>query len=255
VSALVTLETVDGVAYVTLNRPDKLNAITVALRDDFLAVLDTVRTDPGIRCVVLRAEGKAFCTGQDLGERAPIVEGTPIDLGAALEDGINRIVLALTDLPQPTIAAVQGVAVGAGASLAIACDIVLAAEPASFHFSFSRLGLVPDSGASWLLPRKIGQARAASVLLTATPISAAEATNWGLVSQLAPDADALDTLARDMAVQLASRSPEALRATKTLLASSFKTDLATQLELEADAQTQAGHSDAYKAALTRFLKR
>lgn len=255
VAGLVTLETARDVAYVTLNRPDKLNAITIGLRDELLDVLGRVGADADIGCVVLRGAGKAFCTGQDLAERAPILAGTAIDLGAALEEGINRIVLDLARLPQPTIASVQGPAVGAGASLAIACDIVLASQDAGFHFGFTRMGLVPDSGASWLLPRKIGLARASSALLGGAPISAGQALEWGLVSQLAQQADSLDAIVRETAEQLAGRSRDVMRATKSLLSSSLDSDLATQLKREATAQTRAGHGDAYHAVLRSFLER
>lgn len=255
VTDLVTLDTARGVAYVTLNRPDKLNAINVALRAELLEVLSCVGADTDIGCVVLSGAGKAFCTGQDLAERAPILAGTAIDLGVALEQGINRIILELTRLPQPTIASVQGLAVGAGASLAIACDIVLASQDASFHFSFSRLGLVPDSGASWLLPRKIGLARATSTFLAAAPINALRALDWGLVHQTARQAEDLDLIVRETAEQLAGRSRDVMAATKSLLSASLDSDLETQLKREAAAQTRAGQGDAYRAALRSFIDR
>lgn len=255
VTDLIKLEMAKGVAYVTLNRPDKLNAITIGLRDELLDVLGRVGADADIGCVVLRGAGKAFCTGQDLAERAPILAGTAIDLGAALEEGINRIILDLARLPQPTVASVQGPAVGAGASLAVACDIVLASQDASFNFGFTRLGLVPDSGASWLLPRKIGLARASATLLGGAAISAGQALDWGLVSQLAPQADDLAAIVSETAEQLAERPQDVMRATKSLLSSSFDSDLATQLKREAAAQTRAGHGDAYRAVLRSFLER
>ena len=253
--ALVSLTIDEGVAFVTLDRANKLNAITIELRDQLLDVLAHINDNPDVRCVVLRANGKAFCTGQDLGERTSIIEGTPIDLGAALEEGMNRVILALTHLPQPTIAAVQGTAVGAGASLAIACDIVLASKSAAFHFSFLRLGLVPDSGASWLLPRKVGMARAAAILLSAAPISSEQAMAWGMVTVLDEDTDALDERTSDMARTIASRDPRATRDTKRLLLEGAHCDLSHQLHAEARAQTRAGHSSAYRNALTRFFGR
>nr|WP_246349678.1 enoyl-CoA hydratase-related protein [Devosia subaequoris] len=255
VSSLVTLETAKGVAYVTLNRPDKLNAITIALRDELLDVLGRVGADADIGCVVLRGAGRAFCTGQDLAERAPILAGTAIDLGVALEEGINRIILELATLPQPTIACVQGLAVGAGASLAVACDIVLASHDASFHFSFSRLGLVPDSGASWLLPRKIGLARATSTFLEAVPINALQALDWGLVHQTAQQTEDLNVIACETAQKLAGRSRDVMAATKSLLSASLDSDLETQLKREAAAQTRAGQGAAYRAALRSFIDR
>lgn len=251
---LISLERHDGIAYVTLERADKLNAITVPLRNRFLEVLDEVAADRSILCVVLRAHGRAFCAGQDLAERRPIVEGHPIDLGAALREGINRIILAIAALPQPVVAAVQGMAVGAGASLALAADVVVASEDAVFHFSFARLGLAPDSGASWILTRKAGPARAASILLTAEPLPARTASAWGLVTECVP-ADALEETATRIARSIAAHPPEAVQAAKSLIVSALSSSLADQLDLEARAQTAAGHAPAYREKLMAFFER
>lgn len=251
----VLLQRREGVAYVTLNRADKLNAINVGLRDALLAALAEIEADTDVHCVVLQAAGRAFSAGQDLDERAPILAGTPIDLGAALEAGINRLILAIAQLPQPVIAAVQGRAVGAGAGLALACDLMVAGPGASLHFSFSRLGLVPDSGSSWFLQRRLGPYRAAQALLLAEPIPAASARDMGLVAALSESDDTVSALAEAMAARIAKGSPEAIRATKALLREAAANDLASQLQAEARQQTRAGHSDAYRQALAGFLNR
>lgn len=252
---LVNLTRIDAVAYLTLSRPEKFNAITVGLRNDLLAALAELAADQSVNCVVLQAEGRAFCAGQDLGERAPIVHGTPIDLGAALEEGINRVILAITDLPQPVIAAVQGKAVGAGASLALACDLVVCSMNASFHFSFVQLGLVPDSGSSWFLQQRLGQARAARALLLCEPIMAQSALEMGLVAALADTEEDAQSMAKSMANAIATASPQAIRATKILMRQSSANDLPAQLAVEAKHQSEAGHSQAYRQALESFLTR
>lgn len=252
---LVTLTRSDRVAIITLCRPDKLNAITIALRDELLDKLEEVAADPGIGCVVLEAEGRCFSAGQDLDERAPIAAGTPIDLGAALEAGINRIILALASLPQPVIAAVQGKAIGAGAGLALACDLVVAGPEACFHFTFARLGLVPDSGTSWFLHRRLGAGRAAQALYLSQPIDARRALDWGLVAEIAADEEGPGKRARELAQEIAARPSEAIRATKTLLRQALENDLTAQLHAEAARQTIAGHSDSYREALKAFFAR
>lgn len=249
------LDRIDGVAYITLNRPEKYNAITVDLRNELLTALAEVASDRAVNCVILQAKGRAFCAGQDLNERAPIVQGKPIDLGAALDEGINRIILAITNLPQPIIATVQGKAIGAGAALALACDLVVSDANASFHFNFLRLGLVPDSGSSWFLQRRLGPALATKILLLGEPIDAKSASDMGLVAEVGETQDAAAALAQSMADIIAAASPEATRATKLLLRKAGVNDLPTQLAVEAEHQTRAGHAPAYRHALEKFLTR
>lgn len=249
---LISLERKDGVAHLTLERPDKLNAITVALRDELLDALAAIAADETTRCVVLSGRGRAFCTGQDLSERAPILAGVDMDLGAALNEGINRVILALSQLPQPVVVAVQGAAVGAGASLALACDILVAADNARFHFSFAKLGLSADGGASWFLSRKIGSARAASILLRGDYFDATTGRDWGLISAVVP-IEKLEEAALTCASAIAENSPIATRAIKSLLAQATQLPLTEQLSLEAVAQTTAGRSDDYKARLRVFF--
>ncbi|MBE7732923.1 enoyl-CoA hydratase/isomerase family protein [Devosia faecipullorum] len=252
---LVRLRIESGVAYLTLNRPAKLNAISIPLRDALLEALASIRADKTIGCVVLDAEGRAFCAGQDLEERAPILDGEDMDLGQALSEGINRVIAELVALPQPSIAAVQGVALGAGASLALACDLVVMTPAAALDFGFVRLGLVPDSGASWLLPRKVGSARASMCLLTGARIGSTQSLAWGLASAVAETEPELRAMVEEMAANIARLPPSAVQATKTLLEHSGGQTLGGQLRREAEAQALRGRSQDYKKALARFLKR
>ena len=251
----VRLRIESGVAYLTLNRPAKLNAISIPLRDALLAALANIRADKTIGCVVLEAEGRAFCAGQDLDERAPILDGEDMDLGQALSDGINRVIAELVTLPQPSIAAVQGVALGAGASLALACDLMMMAPEAALDFGFVRLGLVPDSGASWLLPRKIGSARASMCLLTGARIGSTQCLAWGLASAMAETEPELRANVEKMAANIAQLPMGATQATKALLDYDCDHTLVAQLQREAEAQAVRGRSLDYKQALSRFLKR
>lgn len=255
VDAPVQLRTESGVAYLTLNRPAKLNAISIPLRDALLTALAGIRADDSIGCVVLEARGRAFCAGQDLDERLPILAGQPIDLGEALSEGINRIIAELVALPQPTIAAVQGVAIGAGASLALACDLLVMTPAAALDFSFVRLGLAPDSGASWLLPRKAGAARAAWCLLAGSRVSAVQAVEWGLACAVAETESDLRAEVDQLAMLIAGLPNGATGAAKALLQLGPDRTLADQLQSEAQAQTLRGHSPDYSDALARFVKR
>lgn len=250
---LVELRRKNGVARITLNRPERLNAINIPMREALLAAIGAVQADEGVHIVVLDAAGRAFCAGQDLAERAPLLAGADIDLGQALQEGINRVVCALAGFRQPVISLVQGAAVGAGAGLALSADIVLASDEARFDFNFARLGLVPDSGTSWLLPRRIGPARAAMTLLQGKPVSAREAADWGLIAELAPDNDSLRNRGSELAAGLAELSPETLRDCKALLAASAGNTLPQQLDAEATGQSRAGRRRFYHEKLAAFL--
>lgn len=253
-SPLVALTVEEGVAMIALNRPDRLNAISIPLREAFLAALSRIDADPEIRCVILRAEGRFFCAGQDLEERWPIVHGHALDLGEALRVGINRMILGLTQLRQPVVACLQGDAVGAGASLALACDLIHASREARLHFSFAKLGLGPDSGASWLLASRIGHARAAELLLQARPLAATDARAWGLVNDCqAPER--LEAGVMECARHIAALPSDAVTAAKALLRQAPAGDLAEQLEKEALTQSRLGRSEAYRQRLAAFLSR
>src|SRR3954453_10492595 len=180
---LVRSETTDGIATVTLDRPDALNALTIPMKEQLLSAFRAIGRDREVRAVVLTGVGRAFCAGQDLKER---LEPDATPLVVEVRDRYNPIIRAMRSLPQPIVGAINGVAAGAGASLAFACDLRIAAEGASFVLAFGRIGLVPDSGATWLLPRLVGAARAAEVVLTGEPIVAAEAERLGLVAKVVP---------------------------------------------------------------------
>lgn len=248
----IELVIADGVAQLNLARPEKLNAISVRMRGELLDALERIATDDAVRCVVVSAHGRAFCVGQDLQERAPLLEGDDIDLGSELEAGINRVVEAIVALPQPVICALKGVAVGAGASIALACDILIASEKASLGFGFVGMGLVPDGGATWLLTRKAGPARASAILMQSAHVTARQMSEFGLAWQtVAPEA--VDKEAQSVAAHLATSPPYSVRATKALMASAYSQPLDAQLSLEAEAQTLAGRSREYLETLKRFL--
>jgi len=239
------------VATITLNRPSALNALTIPMKERLVEVLGRVSVDRAVRVVVLTGAGRAFCAGQDLKER--LEPGAP-PLGEELTRRYNPIVRALRTIPQPVIAAINGVAAGAGASLAFASDLRIAAEGASFVLAFGRIGLVPDSGATWTLPRLVGAARASEIALLGDPVSAADALRIGLVSRVVPDA-LLAAEAAAMAARLAAGAPLAMTLTKRALGAAFERDLDAALVAEADAQERAGSSRDHAEGLTAFVEK
>ena len=241
----------DGVATITLNRPGALNALTIPMKERLLAVLLDLAASRDARAVVLTGAGRAFCAGQDLKER---LEPDPVPLDEELERRYNPIVRALRGLPQPSIAAVNGVAAGAGASLAFACDLRIAAEGASFVLAFGRIGLVPDTGATWTLPRLVGAARAAEMAFLGDPISAAEALRVGLVSRVVAAED-LGAEAAAMAGRVAGLAPGATAATKALLARALDVELEAALDAEAAAQAAAGGHADHAEGLAAFVEK
>ena len=245
------LETVDAVATITLDRPDALNALTVPLKHELLAAFERIAADPGVRAVVVTGAGRAFCAGQDLRER---LEAEAAPLADELRLRYNPLIRAMVRLPKPIVGAINGVAAGAGASLAFACDIRLAVEGASFLLAFGKVGLVPDSGATWLLPRLIGGAKAAELALTGEPLRAVDAERLGLVARIVP-ADALAAEAHALAVRLAAGPPRAAALTKRALAASWDATFDEQLELEADLQGEAGSTADHAEGIAAFLDR
>ena len=243
---------VDGpVATITLDRPEALNALTVPVKVALREALERLAVDRAVRAVILTGAGRAFCAGQDLAEReAP--DAAPLDV--ELRERYNPIILALRAMGQPVIAAVNGVAAGAGASIAFACDLRIAAEDARFVLAFGRLGLVPDSGATWFLPRIVGQARAAELALVGDPISAEEALRIGLVSRVVPN-DELLPQARALADRIAAGAPMAVALTKGALERAATIDLETALEGEAKLQGIAGASADHAEGLAAFREK
>jgi 2-(1,2-epoxy-1,2-dihydrophenyl)acetyl-CoA isomerase len=243
---------IDGaVATITLDRPDALNALTVALKEELLSAFAAVADDAAIRAIVLTGAGRAFCAGQDLRER---LEPDAAPLETEIRVRYNPLIRAMRALPKPIVGAINGIAAGAGASLAFACDIRIAAEGASFLLAFGRVGLIPDSGATWLLPRLVGDAKAAELALTAEPLSAIDAERFGLVSRVVPG-DALLSEAQALATRLAAGAPRALALTKRVLDASWDASLEEQLETEAVLQGEAGSTADHAEGIAAFLER
>ncbi len=247
----IRLDIDDAIATITLDRPEALNALTVAMKGDLLAAFRAVARDRTVRAVVLTGAGRAFCAGQDLKER---LQPDAAPLAVELRERYNPIIRAMRSLDQPIVGAINGVAAGAGASLAFACDIRFAAEGASFLLAFGRIGLVPDSGATWLLPRLVGQAKAAELALLGDSLSAADAERFGLVARVVT-VERLADMARDAAVRLAGLAPRALALTKRAMQRSWTVDLDDALDDEALRQGIAGATTDHAEGLAAFLEK
>jgi 2-(1,2-epoxy-1,2-dihydrophenyl)acetyl-CoA isomerase len=239
------------VATVTLDRPDALNSLTIPLKLELLAALRTAARDPEVRVVVLTGAGRAFCAGQDLRER---LEPDAAPLAVEVRERYNPIVRTLIELDKPIIGAINGVAAGAGASLAFACDVRIAAEDASFVLGFGRVGLVPDSGATWLLPRLVGASKAAQLALTNEPLSASDAERFGLVARVVPAVELAATV-RELATRLADAAPRALALTKRAIRRALETSLDETLEYEADLQGVAGRTHDHAEGIAAFIEK
>lgn len=243
-----------GAARLTLNRPDRLNAFTVRMHEEIAEALMSIEHDRTVRTLLITGAGRGFCAGQDLSDRAVAPDGAPPDLGLSVEKRYNPLIRRLTNLPMPVVAAVNGVAAGAGASLAFASDIVIAARSAKFIMSFANIGLVPDSGSSWALPRLVGQARALGLALTGDPLPAETAADWGLIwksvddEKLAGEADA-------MIAKFASAPTRGLAETKKLIRTAFTRPLNDQLDLERDRMRELGRTDDYREGVDAFLNK
>lgn len=250
-TVLIDLDVGTGVATITLNRPEALNALTVAMKVELLAAFQELEREPAARAVILTGAGRAFCAGQDLRER---LEPDAAPLGVEVRERYNPIVRAMRALPKPIVGAINGVAAGAGASLALACDLRIASEAASFALAFGRVGLVPDSGATWFLPRLVGTARAAELALLNDPVAAAEALRLGLVSRVtAPEQ--LFAEARVIAGRLAAGAPRAIALTKRALDAAWDSNLDAALELEAELQDQAGRTNDHAEGIAAFMEK
>jgi len=250
----ILFEKADGVAVITLNRPDKLNAFTTAMHGELKAALDDIKQDDAVRVLVLTGAGRAFCAGQDLSDRAVAPGGEPRDLGASLDTTYNPLVRTLRNLELPVISAVNGVAAGAGANIALAADIVLAARSATFIQAFCKLGLVPDSGGTYILPRLVGRARAMGLALLGDKLTADRAEDIGLIWK-AVDDDDLMTEVMALARHLATQPTTGLAMIKKAINASLGNDLDTQLDLERDLQRIAGRTADYQEGVNAFLEK
>ena len=250
----ILYDVTDGVATITLNRPEKLNSFNVGMHEDLKDALAQVRDDDAVRALLLTGAGRAFCAGQDLADRmvAPGEQGP--DLGASVETHYIPLVLALRTLPIPAVCAVNGVAAGAGANLALACDIVLAGHSASFIEPFCRLGLVPDTGGTWMLPRLIGPARAAGLAMLGEKLPAHTAEQWGLIWKCCADEVLLDE-AHALARQLAHAPTKGLACTKQALQASLVNTLQDQLHLEARMMRVLGNTHDYREGVAAFMEK
>lgn len=239
------------IARITLNRPDRLNSFTAAMHEELKNAIDEIADS---RVVVLTGAGRGFCAGQDLNDRAVSSGGHPVDLGMTVETSWNPLIRKLTNLRQPVIARVNGVAAGAGANVALACDMVVAARSAKFIQSFSAIGLIPDSGGTWVLPRLVGQARAMGLALTGEPLSAEKAEEWGLIWKCVDD-EALDSEVDAIAQKLASLPPLGLTAIKKMIRESWAHTLDQELNHQRDAMRRLGFSEDYREGVSAFLEK
>jgi len=248
----IQFERGNGIARLTLNRPEKLNAFNVLMHQEVAAALDAIEADESLRVLLMTGSGRGFCAGQDLSERN--VDGGPLDLGETTRTYYNPLVKRLASLKIPTLCAVGGVAAGAGVNLALACDIVVARVSAKFVQAFSSIGLVPDAGGSYWLPRMIGQARALGFTLLGQSLSARQAETWGLIWR-AIDDDRFEGEVEALVTQLAAAPTRGLNAAKSAIRASARNTLEQQLELESASQFECGRTQDYKEGVTAFKER
>lgn len=242
-----------GVLTLTLNRPDKFNAFNIAMHAALAQALTNARTNDACRVIILTGTGRGFCAGQDLSDRAVSPNATERpDLGESMEKRYNPLIRAIKAMPKPVICAVNGAAAGAGANIALACDIVIAARSAKFLQAFARLGLLPDCGGTWALPRLVGEARARALILLAEPIGAEQAEAWGMIHRAVDDAS-LMTEARAIANKLAVGPTYGYALIKQALDASATNTLDAQLDLERDLQRLAGSTDDYAEGTRAFM--
>ncbi len=251
-SDTLLFERAEGIARITLNRPDKLNCFNVEMHEALRDALLQVQADKSLRVLVLTGAGRAFCAGQDLSDRAVAPGGAAVDLGASIDKYYGPLVLALRALPMPVICAVNGVAAGAGANLPLACDIVLAARSASFVEVFCKLGLIPDTGGTYFLPRLLGSARATALAMLGDRLSAEQAAAWGLIWQCVDD-DQLAAESDKLARHFAQAPTLGLARTKQALQASGLNTLQAQLNLERDFMRELGRSADYREGVAAFL--
>src|SRR5438552_13034153 len=240
-----------GIARITLNRPDRLNSFNDAMHAELRAALAQVKTDSATRVLLLTGAGRGFCAGQDLADRAVAPGAEPVDLGASIERNYRPLVLALRALPLPVVCAVNGVAAGAGANIALACDIVIAAKSASFIQAFCKIGLIPDSGGTFFLPRLVGSARARGLAMLGDKLSAEQAQAWGLIWKCVDDHEFSATV-EALLQQLSAAPTRALAATKRALQLSAGNTLEAQLDVERDLQCEMGYTEDFREGVAAF---
>jgi 2-(1,2-epoxy-1,2-dihydrophenyl)acetyl-CoA isomerase len=250
----IVVEVGAGVMTITLNRPSVLNSFNAQMARELRGSLDDARADKTVRAVLITGAGRAFCAGQDLSDVPVSTAGEALDLGATIRATYNPVIKSIRKLELPVVCAVNGVAAGAGANLAIACDIVLAADNASFIQSFAKVGLIPDSGGTFFLPRIVGLPRAAALMMTAEKIDARRAYEIGMVYRVYP-ADRLQHEAMALAAELASMPTRGLGLAKRALNASLANDLDAQLDLEADLQGEAGQTRDFVEGVRSFLEK
>lgn len=254
----IQVETANGVATLTLNRPERLNSFTVAMHGEVRAALARIAADSAIRCLILTGAGRGFCAGQDLSDRAVSPEAAAdaegVDLGASIENFYKPLLLSLRALPMPTIAAVNGVAAGAGANIPFACDLVYAAKSASFIQSFAKLGLVPDCGGTWWLPRLVGPVRAMGLTLMGEKLSAAQAAEWGLIWRCVDDDQLMPTVLT-VAQQLAAGPTRGYVRTRQAIDAAWLLPFEAALDIERDHQRELGQSADYREGVAAFIEK
>jgi 2-(1,2-epoxy-1,2-dihydrophenyl)acetyl-CoA isomerase len=241
-----------GIARLTLNRPDRLNSFNDAMHAEVRDALLRVKDDASARVLLLTGSGRGFCAGQDLSDRAVAPGEAPVDLGASIDRNYKPLVLGLRALPLPVVCAVNGVAAGAGANVALACDLVIAAKSASFIQAFAKLGLVPDSGGTYFLPRLVGTARAMGLALLGDKLTAQQAADWGLIWQCVEDAE-VPAVVEKVLAQFARAPTRGLAAIKQAIQAAGGNSLAAQLDLERDLQRTLGASDDYREGVAAFV--
>ena len=248
----ILYQNADGIARITLNRPDRLNSFTSSMHAEVRDALAQVSADKSARVLLLTGAGRGFCAGQDLSDRAVAPGETPVDLGESIENNYRPLVLGLRDLPLPVVCAVNGVAAGAGANIALACDIVIAARSASFIQAFCKIGLIPDSGGTYFLPRLVGTARAMGLAMLGEKLAAEQAEEWGLIWKCVDDAQLASTV-DGLLVHLAQAPTKGLAAIKRALYASSTATLEDALTHERDVQRELGQSDDYREGVAAFL--
>ena len=251
-SGTVLVERDGGVTTITLNRPDRLNSFTVEMHEALASAFAGVEADVECRCVLLTGAGRGFCAGQDLSDRAVAPGDGKRDLGESMELRYNPLVRRMRALPKPIVVAVNGVAAGAGANIALHGDIVLAAKSARFIQSFAKIGLMPDSGGTWTLTHLLGEARAKALAMLAEPLGAEQAAGWGLIWKAVEDAELMPE-ARKLAAHLAAQPTLALAAIKQAIQAASTGTLDAQLDLERDGQRRLGFSDDYAEGVSAFM--